>query len=372
MQESKTRRRPRGPAPTGAVTVRDVAQHAGVSTTTASRALSGHSNVAEATRARVAAAADELGFVVNGLAQAMMGRGRRSVALVLERIIGPTFALTAAAAEAVVTEQGMHLVVSTTGGDPEREQDLIGTLVEQRIAAVILVGSGPAGEEAAKRLAGYARSLEAIGARLVLCGRSVPPPRPGIACVDYENSEPVREMIRRLWERGHDRIAMVGLRLGQSTSERRLAGYRQGLESVGLAADPELLLECGEGEDAVPEITAFLRRTKPTAVIALTDVIAVRVYHAAREAGLTVPGDLDVVGFDDAPLVGDLAPPLTTVHAPFYELGERATRIALGLDPDPGHLVLPSRLVLRESALSHPPVRTAPVDTASIDTAPHP
>ncbi|WP_344496165.1 LacI family DNA-binding transcriptional regulator [Nonomuraea monospora] len=349
---SSRQRGTRGPAPTSVANLRDVAARAGVSPATASRVFAGSPLVRPDTRERVLAAAEELGYVVNGLAQAMMGRGRRSVAFVASHMIGPTFAAMAAGAESVATEQGNLFIVSTTGADVTRERDLLETLREQRAAGILLAGSTATGAAVDRRIAEYARDLETIGARLVLCGHPAVPGVPNVLTVDYDQVGGVRAAVNHLTAAGHRRIAFAGYEPDKTTPLQRLRGYELGLRDAGLALDPSLVVECpNETEPAEHGCRDLLRRTdRPTAVVGLTDGVAIGAYRAARSLGLAIPGDVAVVGFDDMPLVVDLTPALTTVRAPFWEVGVRGARLALGLEEATGHVELPTELIVRQSA----------------------
>lgn len=339
----------RGPARVGAVNLRDVAAHAGVSPATASRVFGGSAKVHDSTRERVLASAQELGYVVNGLARAMQGRGPRTVAFIVRVMIGPTFASLAAGAERVAGENGHLLFMSTTHGSPEREAELIATLREQRVAAVLLVGSTESDASFDARASGYARDLADIDAPLILCGR---PPIAGdpLVAVDYDQRAGVGMAVDKLVELGHRRIAYVGEPRGMTTAEQRMDGYRDALVRHGLEFDPELVREGlnseDDGERAVERLLAD--RTGATAIVSMTDNIAIGAYRAARKAGLRIPDDLSVVGFDDVPIVGDLTPGLSTVHPPFYEVGVAAAEIALGLAPAENILLQP-RFVERGS-----------------------
>ncbi|MET7337697.1 LacI family DNA-binding transcriptional regulator [Nonomuraea sp. NPDC005650] len=346
------RRGTRGPAPTSGANLRDVAARAGVSTSTASRVFAGSPLVRPDTRERVLAAAEELGYVVNGLAQAMMGRGRRSVAFLATHMIGATFAAMAAGAESVAADQGNLLIVSSTGDDVARERDLMETLREQRAAAVLFAGSTATGVEFERRIAEYAHDLETIGARLVLCGHPAIPALPNVLSVDYDQVGGVRTAMKHLTSAGHRRIAFIGTHPNKTSPLQRLRGYELGLRDAGLAIDPSLVIECANETEAAAHASLELLRgsDRPTAVVGVTDGVAIGVYRAARSLGLAIPADVAVVGFDDAPHMVDLTPSLTTIRAPFWEVGVRGARLALGLDEATGHVELPSRLVARESA----------------------
>lgn len=335
----------RGPARVGAVNLRDVAAHAGVSPATASRVFGGSAKVHDDTRAKVLASAQELGYVVNGLARAMQGRGPRTMAFVVRAMIGPTFAALAAGAERVASENNHLLFMSTTHGDPEREAALIATLREQRVGAVLLVGSTETDIAFDDRVAAYARDLADVEAPLILCGRPPVTGHPELVAVDYDQPAGVGLGVDELVKLGHTRIAYVGEPRGMTTAELRLTGYLQALERHGIPIDPALIRHAANSEDDGARAVAQLLGddTGATAIVSMTDNIAVGAYRAARSAGLRIPQELSVIGFDDAPIVGDLTPGLTTVHPPFYEVGVRAAEIALGL--------IPARSVLIESTL---------------------
>ncbi|MFF0824544.1 MULTISPECIES: LacI family DNA-binding transcriptional regulator [Micromonospora] len=329
-----------------------MAKAAGVSLTTASRVFADHPSVRPATRDRVLAAADDLGYVVNALAQAMMGLGRRTVAFVAAHMIGSTFADMAAGAESVATAEGNLFLLSTTGEDPARERDLMETLREYRPAAVLLAGSTQTGEEFEQRAVAYAEALAAVGARLVLVGHPACPGSKSILSVDYDQVGGVRRAVEHLVTGGHRRIAFLGLIPERTTPAERLRGYELGLQDAGLPVDPSLVIECANDSDGarVAALSLLSRPDRPTALVCLTDGVAVGVYRAARSLGLAIPGDVAIVGFDDAPIVADLTPALTTIRVPFWEVGVHGARVALGLEEYDGHVQLPTELIVRESS----------------------
>jgi len=341
----------RGPERLGAVNLRDVAAHAGVSLATASRVFAGNGQVQPATRARVLASAEVLGYVVNGLARAMTGRGPRSIAFVVRAMIGPTFAALAAGAESVAGQNGHLLLMSTTNGDQQRERELIAILRELRVKAVLLVGSTETLPAFDERVAGYAKDLAQVNASLILCGRPPVTGHPDLVSVDYDQGAGVGLAVNELARLGHRRIAYVGEKRGMTTAELRLDGYRAALVRNGLEVDPALVRVAANTEaDGARAVGELLRdNIGATAMVAMTDNIAVGGYRAVREHGLKIPDDLSIIGFDDVPVVADLTPGLSTVHPPFFEVGVRAAEIALGLAPAT-HVLLETRFVRRGSA----------------------
>jgi LacI family transcriptional regulator len=313
--------------------------------------LAGRAAGKAASHARVLAAAEELGYVVNGLARSMMGVGRRSIAFVSSVMVGPTFASMAGGAEDIATANGHLFTMCTTGGDLERESALIEALTEQRVAAVLLVGATPSTEEFEQRAARYADTLGRVGAQLILCGRAAVPSLPHIASIDYDHRGGVRGAVRHLTGLGHRRIAFVGSLDATTTSRQRFLGYGDGLAAAGIEFDDALTVQSGNTSDEAATTMRPLVEEHPdvTAVVCQTDIMAVGVCRALHETGRAIPGDISVVGFDDMQLVADLTPSLTTVRAPFYDVGELAGRIAVG-EPYEGPVVLPSELIVRGSS----------------------
>lgn len=335
------------------VNLRDVAAHARVSLATASRVFAGNANVQPEIKARVLASADELGYVINGLARAMTGRGPRSIAFVVRAMIGPTFASLAAGVESVAGKNGHLVLMCATEGDEQRERELIGVLRELRVKAVLLVGSTESHAFFDERAAAYARDLAQVNASLILCGRPPVAGHPELVSVDYDQGAGIGAAVDELVALGHRRIAYVGEPRGMTTAELRLDGYQAALARHGIATDPALVRVAANSEaDGARAVGELLRsRVGATAVVAMTDNIAVGAYRAAREYGLALPDDLSIIGFDDVPVVADLTPGLSTVHPPFFEVGVRAAEIALGLAPA-SNVLLETRFMRRGSAVS--------------------
>lgn len=296
------------------------------------------------------AAAEELGYVVNGLARSMMGVGRRSIAFVSSIMVGPTFATMAGGAEDIATANGHLFTMCTTGGDIDREAALIETLSEQRVAAVLLVGSTPATAEFEERAERYSAILARVGAQLILCGRAALDHLPHIASIDYDHRGGVRSGVAHLVDLGHRRIAFIGSLDDMTTPHQRFLGYHDGLAEAGIAFDPELAVLSSNTSDAAAAATVDFVESHAdvTAIVCQTDVMAVGVCRALHARGIEIPARISVVGFDDMQLVADLTPSLTTVRAPFHDVGELAGRIAVG-EPYTGPVVLPSELIVRGS-----------------------
>ncbi|MFF5010295.1 LacI family DNA-binding transcriptional regulator [Streptomyces phaeochromogenes] len=343
---------PRRTTDRGRATVKDVAARARVSTATVSRVLGGTYPVAAVTRNRVQRALRDLDYVVNANARSLGQATSNTVAFVVNDVTGPSFAHIAQGVEQQASAEGRLCLVCTTHHDPARELAVINLMREQRAEAVILVGGAVPTPEYTERMVRLARSLDADGSRLVLCGRSSLGPDVPETVVEYDNEGGAFSMTSYLLSLGHERIALVGVER-HTVAAGRVAGYRRALESRGLSYDPDVVVPGPYTREAGYRATRELlaKGTEFTAVFAMTDMIAAGVYKALREAGLRVPDDVSVVGFDDIPLATDLAPELTTVHVPHEELGRAAVRLALNRADHPvQHLTMGTHVVVRGSA----------------------
>jgi LacI family transcriptional regulator len=244
-------------------------------------------------------------------------------------------------------------MVCTTHGDPSRELAIVEAMREQRADAVILVGGGSADEAYHARMTHFAHALDRAGSRLVLCGR--PPLGDDVptTVVDYDNEAGAYAMTSHLLSRGHRRIVYLGAATAEDQSTTKLDrvhGFRRAHADYTVDCDPGLILPSDFSRDAGYAATERLLAagTEFTAIFAGTDMVAVGVLAALREAGVRVPEDVSVAGYDDIPLAADLVPGLTTVHIPTEELGRTAVRLALDSSL-PQHVTLGTHIVVRGS-----------------------
>ncbi|MEZ3180927.1 LacI family transcriptional regulator [Streptomyces pimonensis] len=335
------------------VTIRDVAERAGVSVATVSRVLSGNYPVPPATRTRVTRAARALDYVANAHARALVGGGRKTVAVVLRQVTSPFYAHVAEGVEAEAAERGRLCLVGTTGGDPQRELDFVQLMREEGAGVVILVGGVVEDDSYRARVAHYAHALNAVGSRLVLCGRPSPDPDLPALVVGFDNEAGARAATSHLLSAGHRDIVFIGGLPGNTALDARTAGYRTALAEHGLPPEAAHVVDCGLGRSAGHRaMTELLKQgRKFTAVFAGDDMVAAGVLRAVTDAGLRVPDDISVVGYNDAPLAQDLNPPLTTVRTPAEELGRAAVRLALGDRSDALGVphILGTHIVVRDS-----------------------
>ena len=342
-------------------TIRDVAARAGVSAATVSRVLAGNYPVSKELRAKVMRVVREVDYISNAHARSLAGAGPQTIAMLIGDITGPSFAHAAKGVEEEASARGWLTLVGTTGSDPEREMAMLDLMRQQGASAVVLIGGAPDLAEYQQRMARYAKALKTAGSRLVLCGRPPLPPEIPAITVEYDNEGGAFAMTSHLLSAGHSRILILPGLSGYTTTEVRMAGYRRALAAYGVQEDPRLVVhgsyEYAAGEHGLRE--ALSRGVEFTAVFAASDMVAAGALETLRAAGLRVPQDVSLAGYDDIPLARDLTPKLTTVHVPYEEIGRKAAQLALDRVDDVSgmrnHVVMGTHVVVRQSVV--PPNR---------------
>ncbi|MZD05131.1 substrate-binding domain-containing protein [Streptomyces sp. SID5785] len=340
------------------VTLADVAARAQVSPATVSRVLNGNYPVAAATRERVLKAVDELDYVLNGPASALAAATSDLVGVLVNDIADPFFGIMASAVQSEIVGPGGRAggerlaVVCNTGGSPERELTYLTLLQRQRAAAVVLTGGAIEDAEHVAAVAGKLRRLAEAGTRVVLCGRPPVPDTDAVALA-FDNRGGGVELTRHLLALGHRRIGYVAGPEERTTTRHRLEGHRAALAEAGVTTSDDLVVhgpyDRATGRAATAELLS--RASDLTAIVAANDTVALGACAALREAGLRIPQDVSVAGFDDLPFSADAVPALTTVRLPLAEAAARAGRIAMGREAAPagGVDVVSGELVVRGS-----------------------
>ncbi len=308
-------------------TISDVARHAGVSPATVSRVLNSDYPVSATTRARVTEAVRELSYVRNAHARALRSTSTAVVGVVIHDVSDPFFSEIVAGIQEVATANHKLVVLCNSPRDLASELLYLDLLRGQRVDAVILTGGaiGVPGYE--RELSKQARALRLEGSRLILCGRRAQT----VDSVLADNMGGAELLGRYLIERGHRRIAEVTGPVGFSTSNERSAGLRRALREAGVSAEPVAVVSGAFSRDGGYEATRQLLggNVAFTAIFAANDLMAVGALAALREAGLAVPGDVSLVGFDDIPTMRDILPGITTVRVPMREMGRQSMERAL-------------------------------------------
>jgi LacI family transcriptional regulator len=328
----------------------DVAHAAGVSTATVSRTLNGTGQVAPATRLRIAEAVRLLGYRPNSIARSLAISATRTLAILLPDITNPFFPALVKGAQLCCERRGYTLMLCNTGGAAAQEARYVDVLIGKHADGLLLVGfvSGQS----------VLSELTARGIGVVVLDREVP--LPGVSCVRVDHRAGARAATAHLLELGRRRVAHVTGPAGLDVSVHRLQGYRDALVEAGVPFDPDLVAEgdftAEGGHHAVERLLAG--GTGLGGLFCSNDVTAIGALAALQEHGLSVPGDVAVVGFDDVSAAAYTVPPLTTVGQPTYEIGRIGADLlidALELPgTEPRTVTLQGTLVVRGSTVPAP------------------
>lgn len=293
-----------------------VAQRAGVSVATVSRAFNFPDKVAPATRALVERVAAELGYVANASARTLRTQRSRVLGVVLPTLLNPTFAECLQGIAQAAAASGYAIVPVTTDYQLAEEERAVSQLLAGNVDGMILVVSNPTTSQALERL-----RANAVPYVLAYNKHASHP------CVSVDSEGASADVVARLVRLGHRRIAMVtGTMAASDRAQQRYRGYLQGMDAAGLTAPP--VLEVPFVETAVDALRQYLAQTpRPTALFCSNDLLAIRAIRAASLDGLRVPQDLAVVGFDGIALGQDLTPALSTVMQPNHDIGRHSVEL---------------------------------------------
>ncbi|MEV0318284.1 LacI family DNA-binding transcriptional regulator [Streptomyces sp. NPDC050658] len=307
---------PQPPKGAGQPTLRDVAERADVSAMTASRVLRDDPRVLPATRARVRAAAAELGYRPNEVARSLrLGKGTGLVGLVVTNLANPFYSRLALGVDSVIAGDGLKTVIGNTGQDLESERALVADLVARRVDGIIAV---PAAADQRHLAAAVAK-----GVPVVLASR--PPEGFSADCVLVDDFGGARDATARLIAGGHRRIGFLGSPPAVYTGVERLRGYTEALVAAGIPADARYVRQ-GQTEPLEAEHAAAGLLTlpePPTALFCSNNRNTIGAFRAIRVSG----GDTALAGFDDFELADALGLPLTLVAYDSDELGRTAGRL---------------------------------------------
>lgn len=328
------------------VTLKDVAQLAGVSAVTVSNVLNNRPNVSQGTRARVQAAIEQTGYRVNIAARGLAGGRTNTIGMLLPDMATQYFGEIVRGAGDEMRSFGMEMLIATAS-DMARERSQMAFL--QGITDGMLLILPRTADE-------VLMAVEKTGIPVVVIdhrGNKIMLPS-----VDVDNYNGARVATEYLIRLGHRRIGFVAGPKGYGASSARLRGYKEALLNAKLPFDKKLVAQGDflqpSGFAAGRQLLALPR--PPSAIFASNDLMAFGVMEAVKEQALRVPDDVSVVGFDDIPMASQVYPPLTTVRQPLYQMGIAASRMMIamlrGVSPPSSRITLLTELVERASAVA--------------------
>ncbi|MFJ4173112.1 LacI family DNA-binding transcriptional regulator [Microbacterium sp. NPDC089696] len=323
----------------------EVARKVGVSEATVSRVLNGKPGVSDATRQAVLTALDVLGYE---RPTKLRGERARLVGLVLPELQNPIFPAFAEIVGGALTQNGYTPLLCTQNAGGVTESDYVELLLAQQVSGVIFLGGNYTQGDAAH--AHYER-LRQVNLPTVLVNARVPQLR--FATVSTDDAAAAEQAVLHVHQLGHRRI---GLLLGPNDhvpSQRKLDAAQRLLERLGDPLRPDLVVRGMYSLESGQAGATRLIAAGATAIVCASDPMALGAVRAARRAGLAVPADISVVGFDDSALMSCVEPPLTTVRQPIESMGRAVIELLLsqiaGTTPVGDELLFEPELVLRSS-----------------------
>ncbi len=326
-------------------TISDVARRASVSTMTVSRVINNSGYASPEVRERVLAAVAEIGYVPNALARSLHVKRTHTLALVLTDIGNPFFTTVARGVEDAASSRGFSVMFANTDESEQEEADHVRVLLQKQVDGLLLVpaSSSSRAVEMARR-----RSVPVVVLDRRLNGEPVDTGR-------CDSDGGAYALMRHLLDLGHRRIAILSAAPDVSVAVDRVAGARRAAAEAGLPQDSVPVIfgrpETASGKEMARAALAL--EPRPTALFATNNFITIGAFAALRDAGLRVPEDVSLAGFDDLPEPLVLDPFLTVAAQPAYDMGRRAAELLLGrLDNDPGsaqEIILPTELIVRRS-----------------------
>jgi LacI family transcriptional regulator len=329
----------------------DVAKRAGVSRATVSYVLNGVTDgrvpISEETRQRVLDAIEELGYEPDARAQALRSGSTRTIALIIPDLRNPHFCEYATGIEEAARASGYHLLLSSTTMNDEYAVEIFKDLSRRRFDGLIIASSFILESEEAQNTLEQVRRR---GLPIVELDENY-----GVDSVAADYQETTKEMMSYLLSLGHRRVGLIYGVGAHELGEDRLQPYQDSLQFAGIPVETDLIAECGPTiEDGYQAAVKLLKLSaRPTAIIAINDLLAMGTLRAAADLGLHVPKDLSVAGFDDILMADYLMPRLTTVTKDAHVQGKKAFQLLMERMQNPGlpRQVIhgPTRLIIRES-----------------------
>ncbi|MBP1964392.1 LacI family DNA-binding transcriptional regulator [Paenibacillus aceris] len=330
-------------------TIYDVAQAAGVSIATVSKVINATGRISDKTRKHVHSVMEQLKYQPSMVASALTGKSTYTIGLTLPDLANPFFAEIARSVEDRGHEHGFSVFICSTDNDPDKEVKYLSLLMQKRVDGMI----------SATRIQNDHFLKKLIQQNIPIALITGEMPTLAVDTVMVDDYLGGFQAGNHLVELGHRQIAILVEDMDNMSNRERIRGCKQALGNAGLQVEEHLIATGGftveTGQKAMLQLLQL--EDRPSAVFACNDLLAIGAIRAAREAGMQLPNDLSVVGFDNTILATLIDPPLTTIAQPIQEIGRRA--VDLLVQEIKGEKVLKQRvvllpeLVLRNSSVSY-------------------
>ncbi|MEJ2256987.1 MAG: LacI family DNA-binding transcriptional regulator [Woeseiaceae bacterium] len=328
------------------VGIKDIAQRAGVSIATVSHAFRNPGRVSDKTRARVLAAASELGYTPNQQAVNLRTARSGNIVVIIPDIADSYNSEIIKGIEAVARKRGYSVLLGDTQGTEEREREFANMVHSRQADGIILMSNNVPfdiqPETPIEDIPPIVNGSEFAG-------------HPGILSVSIDDKQGGKDATNHLLELGHRDIGVITGDRHSTSTQRRLEGFHEAMQEAGVEVDENLIIygmyEVDMGEAAATEL--LVRKKRPTAIFCFSDELALGCMHSLHAAGFSVPDDISVIGFDDIAFARYFSPPLTTIAQPAEAIGRTCTELLIdlieGKRPKRNRFILPHALVVRSS-----------------------
>ena len=328
----------------------DIARRLGVSRVTVSKALRGHPDISQEMTARVRKVADEMGYIPNIIARSLSSRRSGMIGLVVPKIAHFFFGSVIEGVYNAAFENNYETILTVSQENPEREWKHLRTLVSMRVDGIIISIT-----QTTTDLSTFT-SLQNSGIPVLFLDRCPEPPLRGFNTVTVDDKGGAYKAVEQAIWLGYKRIACIGGGTHINIGKHRLAGFEAALKRSGLPLQKEWIVTGGFGKNTGYDgfMQFYASKKMPEFIFAMTYPIALGVYEAAKEVGLKIPDDVDLICFGDSDVSRVMSPALSCVTQPANELGTKAVDLMLKTISHPDtageqHLVLPTELLLRET-----------------------
>ncbi|KQL53276.1 catabolite control protein A [Heyndrickxia shackletonii] len=302
------------------ITIYDVAREANVSMATVSRVVNGNPNVKPATRKKVMEVIERLGYRPNAVARGLASKKTTTVGVIIPDISNIFFAELARGIEDIATMYKYNIILSNSDQNKEKELHLLNTMLGKQVDGIVFMGGNITEEHVVE--------FERSPVPIVLAGSIEPFNKIPSVNIDYKQS--AYDAITEFINRGHKNIALlIGPLHDPINKELKLEGYKEALQNAGIPYNEELVIEGDYTYDSGIEAWQKLseQQSKPTAIFAGNDEMALGVVHGAQDDGIVIPEQLEVITSDNTRLALMVRPQLTSVVQPLYDIGAVAMRL---------------------------------------------
>ena len=333
-----------------AVTIKDVARLAGVDPSTVSRVIADNPKISAKTKEKVIKVMEELDFYPNAIARSLASKSARTIGVILphstEQVFANPFFTEVMRGIGVSALKRGYYVLFSTGSSSEEEYKATSRLVNERRVDGLILLTSRTGDKTIE-------SLREKRFPFVVVGR--PSNVEDVNWVDNDNQEAGFRATEHLIKLGHKRIGFIGGDFTYVFMGERFRGYKKALDSYGIRFSKELLSlgEFDEEGGYNGATNLIMQENRPTAIVAADDLVAFGAMKAVKEQGLSIPGDISIISFNDTPLAGYVDPPLSSMEIFVYDLGYNASETLIDqLQETIGHkkhIIIPTRLKVRKS-----------------------